>query len=131
MQSFFFWRSFSLKFFSGKFGEIWAKSLLTPQNLPAPTPMTTRITQPQVTNPEHSPNSVSHVLCLLYGAFHCGSASIVPSSPSRLQILVALLARWSRMRKPQWIVADLQAVAKLWPISPHFLVGHNRKRHNY
>ena len=29
--------------FSGKFGEIWAKILLIPQNLPAPTPMQMRI----------------------------------------------------------------------------------------
>jgi len=35
MQSF-FWRSFSLEFFSGKFGEIWAKILHTPKNLHAP-----------------------------------------------------------------------------------------------
>ena len=38
MQSF-FWRSFSLEFFSGKFGEIWAKILCTPKHLPALTPM--------------------------------------------------------------------------------------------
>jgi len=31
--------SVSLGVFSGKFGEIWAKSLHTPKNLPAPTPM--------------------------------------------------------------------------------------------
>jgi len=34
-----FWRSFSLEYFSGKFGEIWVKILRTPKNLPAPTPM--------------------------------------------------------------------------------------------
>ena len=28
-----------MKFFSGKFGEIWAKILRTPKNVPAPTPM--------------------------------------------------------------------------------------------
>jgi len=38
MQSF-FWRSFSVEFFSGKYGEIWAKILRTPKNLPSPTPM--------------------------------------------------------------------------------------------
>jgi len=35
----FFCRSFSLEFVSDKFGEIWSKSLRTPQKLPAPTPM--------------------------------------------------------------------------------------------
>ena len=44
MQSFFyfnlfFWRSFSLEYFSGKFVEIWAKILRTHKTLPAPTPM--------------------------------------------------------------------------------------------
>ena len=32
-------QSFRLEFFSGKFGEIWAKILRTPKNLPAPTPL--------------------------------------------------------------------------------------------
>jgi len=32
----FFWRSFSLEFFSGTFREIWAKILRTPKNTPAP-----------------------------------------------------------------------------------------------
>ena len=35
----YFWRSFPLEYFSGKFVEIWAKILRTPKNLPAPTPM--------------------------------------------------------------------------------------------
>jgi len=35
----FFWRSFSLVCFSGKFGEIWAKILCTAKDLPAPTLM--------------------------------------------------------------------------------------------
>ena len=30
---------FEVIFFSGKLGEIWAKILRTPKNLPAPTPM--------------------------------------------------------------------------------------------
>ena len=40
-SSFFFnfWRSFSLQFVLGKFGEIWAEILRTLKNLPAPTPM--------------------------------------------------------------------------------------------
>jgi len=33
---FLFLRSFSLEYFSGKFGEIWVKILHTPKNLPAP-----------------------------------------------------------------------------------------------
>jgi len=41
MHSFFvyFWRSFSLEFFSGKFGGNWAKILRTTKNLPTPTPL--------------------------------------------------------------------------------------------
>jgi len=40
MESFFlFWRPSSLEFFSGKFGETWAKTLRTPKTLPAFTPM--------------------------------------------------------------------------------------------
>jgi len=35
----FFWRSFSLENFSGKFVEIRAKIVRTRKNLPAPTPM--------------------------------------------------------------------------------------------
>jgi len=35
----FFWRSFFLEYFSGKFVEIRAKIVRTPKNLPAPTPM--------------------------------------------------------------------------------------------
>ena len=35
----FFWISFSLELFSGKFREIWAKIFHTPKNLHAPTPM--------------------------------------------------------------------------------------------
>jgi len=37
-----FFRSFSLEFFSGKVGEIWAKIIRTHKHLPAPTPMAAR-----------------------------------------------------------------------------------------
>jgi len=36
---FFFGGHYFFAVFSGKFGEIWAKILRTPKNLPAPTPM--------------------------------------------------------------------------------------------
>jgi len=39
MHSFFFWKSFSFEYFSGKFEEIWAKILRTHHNFAAPTPM--------------------------------------------------------------------------------------------
>jgi len=35
----FSWKSFSFKFFSGRFAEIWAKILHIPKNLRAPTTM--------------------------------------------------------------------------------------------
>jgi len=38
-QFYFFLEVICLGLFSGKFGEIWAKILRTPNNLPAPTPM--------------------------------------------------------------------------------------------
>jgi len=47
-----------------------------------------------------------------------------------VSLFVALLARWSKIRNPQWIVADVQMVTRLWPMLAIFSPGHNRKSHN-
>jgi len=68
MQSFFyfslfFWRSFSLEYFSGKSVEIWAKFVRTPKNLPAPT----RLLRPTWHVIFQMFSFVISVFCLLFG----------------------------------------------------------------